>query len=187
MDTAAAQAVDRDTSAGGDATEASPDPLPRVAMYLRRSGMHDDQAVRRICGWLDQQIDADVTEPTLRTEAALRHLDQWLQGLPASMGGGVDPGRFGLATVSMLGPMLEQLAESLDQQVSPAELGEQMQRGVERWPRSILPVCAELEMPRQPLGNLPAVLRGEFWSGTYRWVIPTARTRRGVAAEEAAS
>ena len=186
MDTAAEQAVARDSSAGGDAAEAVPDPLPRVAAYLRRIGMQDGGAIRRVCGWLNRQVDPAVADPALRTEAALRHFDQWMHELPAAVGAGVDQSRVGVAVLSQFGPMLECLAESLDEERSAADLAEHLQRCVERWPRGILPVCAELEMPRQPLGDLPAVLRGEFWSGTYRWVTPAARDRRRAAAEEAA-
>ena len=123
----------------------------------------------------------------LRTEAALRHFDAWMHNLPAALGAGVDEGRLGVVSLSQFGPMLECLAESLDEEQSAAGLAERLQQCVERWPRGILPVCAELDMPRQPLGDLPAVLRGEFWSGTYRWAIPTARARQQAPAEEPAS
>ncbi len=35
-----------------------------------------------------------------------------------------------------------------------------------------VPLAHPQDMPRQPLGNLPAVLRSEFWGGTYRWILP---------------
>lgn len=38
--------------------------------------------------------------------------------------------------------------------------------------RAWLPTARPKAMPRQPLGDLPAVLRGSFWSRTARWAWP---------------
>ncbi|MEE9405211.1 MAG: hypothetical protein V3V20_09980, partial [Algisphaera sp.] len=35
-------------------------------------------------------------------------------------------------------------------------------------PGGVLPTFPQQEMPRQPLGALPAVLRGQFWTTPYR-------------------
>ncbi len=187
MDTAAEQAVETrpDTDADGGPAADPRGPLPRVAAYLRRLGMQDDAAIRRVCTWLDRQVDDGLTDPKRRTEAALRHFDHWMQELPAALGLAGEPSRFAVAALSRFGPMLECFAESLDDERSAEALAAHFKRCMDRWPRGILPVCAELEMPRQPLGELPGVLRGEFWSGTYRWVIPTARARRPLSEEAA--
>ncbi len=48
-----------------------------------------------------------------------------------------------------------------------------------------LPAPRYTPMPRQPLGDLPAVLRGSFWSGTARWAWPRRlRARASVAAAQ---
>ncbi len=45
-------------------------------------------------------------------------------------------------------------------------------------PHGVLPHLPRQEMHRQPLGELPAVLQGEFWSGTYRWVVPVGSSTK---------
>ncbi|MEM7578154.1 MAG: hypothetical protein AAF328_11855 [Planctomycetota bacterium] len=47
--------------------------------------------------------------------------------------------------------------------------------------RPWLPQAKPKAMPRQPLGDLPAVLRGSFWSRTARWAWP--RFGRGAHAD----
>ncbi len=50
-------------------------------------------------------------------------------------------------------------------------------------PGGVLPAHRQQEMPRQPLGALPAVLRSQFWSSAYRFG-PFGNRRNSAAADE---
>jgi len=47
----------------------------------------------------------------------------------------------------------------------------------------VLPLHPQQEMPRQPLGALPAVLRSQFWTSAYR-LGPFGNRRNSAAADD---
>ena len=50
-------------------------------------------------------------------------------------------------------------------------------------PGGVLPAHPRQEMPRQPLGALPAVLRSQFWTSAYRFG-PFGNRRNSAAADD---
>lgn len=137
--------------------------------YLRALGVSDEGSAQRITDILASRVDPDVTDPAHRFEAMLEALDRWLSDLPASLGMKDRQAQVGFATTLDLGAWLNRFPEALSE---PAALLEALRPAVEAWPHGVLPALPEQEMHRQPLGELPGVLRGEFWSSTYRWALP---------------
>ncbi len=78
--------------------------------------------------------------------------------------------------MALYGPDL--LNAQPDALVHPTPLLQSLRQHLEAWPHGVLPNLPPTEMHRQLLGNLPSVLRGEFWSGTYRWAMPASLRRR---------
>lgn len=145
------------------------EPEAQVAAYLRALGVANAQSVQRITQTLASRVDPDVTDPTHRFEAMLEALDRWLAGLPDALGMSDRPAQVGFVTALDLGQWLDRFPEAIAQ---PQALLEKLRPVVQAWPHGVLPMLPEQEMHRQPLGELPGVLRGEFWSSTYRWALP---------------
>ncbi|MEO1235697.1 MAG: hypothetical protein AAFX76_02795 [Planctomycetota bacterium] len=142
----------------------------RVRAYLHTLGV-GDAAAEQHARTLDARIDPELTDPPKRVAAMLEALDRWTEALPAQLGL-PDAGDRVAATLALhLGELLDRHPEALaDADALIRSLAERLNG----YPNGLLPVWPRREMHRQPLGDLPGVLRGEFWSGTYRWVIPAA-------------
>ena len=157
------------------------DAVRRVAEYLLTWGVGEASA-RRIAQTLDARIDPQVEESTKRCEAMLEALDRWTDELPDALGMPHEADRVALVVAIYGGRLLEAHPEAFER---PAECLEAIRGHLDAWENGVLPKLEHQEMHRQPLGDLPAVLRGEFWSGTYRWVMPSSdRSVRSAAPTE---
>lgn len=157
-----------------------PDPAVRVRAYLGSLGV-GESAADRLWRGLEQQVDADVTEPGKRTAAMIAALDHWFEALPEKLDLPEQFDRVGFVAAMHWGRLLDQHPGCLE---DPAGLIADLQQRLDGWPDGVLPNWERQTMDRQPLGELPTVLRGEFWSGTYRWFVPVGastgqRFRRG--------
>jgi hypothetical protein len=150
----------------------------RVVAYLHALGV-TDPAARQVAQTLDSRIDPntqDAADPAMRAEAMLEALDRWCDALPEALGLQRDAARVAFALSRKLGGWLSDKPEALD---DPTVLVSELTRYLDHWPQGVLPALPHQRMHRQPLGDLPAVLRGAFWSGTYRWVLPSANRNVG--------
>ena len=166
------------------------DPTAAVQRYLEAYGLTPVNASRVAADLQCQQHAAstgsgDTTasevgpEPSADAEHRARHLLEafirWTQNLGEHLEPRVEPAKVVWA-MTLYGPEL--LNRHPDAIVHPDPLLEDLRDHLEAWPHGVLPQLPPREMHRQPLGELPSVLRGEFWSGTYRWAMP-AGARRG--------
>ncbi|MEM8738197.1 MAG: hypothetical protein AAGG38_06930 [Planctomycetota bacterium] len=130
---------------------------------------------QRLIQSLDARIDPSLTDPSKRKIAMLEALDRWAEELPSRLGAADAPGRVAFVWSMHMARLLEKYPDSLeDADPLLRELGGL----VAAHPQGLLPAWPTRSMDRQPLGELPGVLRGEFWSGTYRWVMPTTDKSR---------
>ncbi|MEM6457903.1 MAG: hypothetical protein AAF710_00765 [Planctomycetota bacterium] len=147
---------------------AAPDAEQRVAAYLAALGVGAASA-DRVAQALGRQIDPALADPAERAAAMLESLDRWADSLPQTLGLADTDGRVAFVLATHLGPLLDRHPEAIE---SPDTAVEMLRELLNRYPNGLLPDWPRREMPRQPLGELPSVLTGEFWSGTYRWAIP---------------
>lgn len=157
-------------SSAGDATNPCPDARQRVELYLRDLGMTPAPAAT-VAATLDRRIDPELTDPTRRAVAMLEAFDRWTDQLPEALGLSSQAGRVAFALSRELGPWLSEAPQAFDE---PTVLIGRIKKHLDAWPGGLLPALPHQTMHRQPLGDLPKVLRGAFWSGTYRWVMPNA-------------
>lgn len=149
--------------------------IERVVAYLAQLGVGSEVALR-LANTLDARIDPGEIDPARRTAAMLEVFDRWQDELPAKLELPEHADRVAFVAAMHLGRLLNQHPEALD---DPAGLVASMRPLLEERPHGVLPNWPRQKMHRQPLGELPAVLQGEFWSGTYRWVVPVgASTKR---------
>ncbi|MEM9881685.1 MAG: hypothetical protein AAF800_02060 [Planctomycetota bacterium] len=158
----------------------SHDATQRILAYLVALGVGPASA-DRVAEALDRRIDPAVTNPAERAAAMLEGLDRWADGLPQTLGLADTDGRVAFALATHLGPLLDRHPEAIDRSDAAAEM---LREPLNHYPNGLLPDWPRRGMPRQPLGELPSVLTGEFWSGTYRWVMPAVdRGVRGMRSE----
>jgi len=149
--------------------------VERVVAYFAKLGVGSDVALR-LTNTLDGRIDPDEIDPVRRAAAMLDAFDRWADGLPGVLDMAEQADRVAFALASHLGRLLNQHPDALD---DPAGLAESLRPHLDARPHGVLPHLPRQTMKRQALGDLPAVLQGEFWSGTYRWVVPVgASTKR---------
>lgn len=172
-----------DPTTGPEASAPVPAPqtaADRVAAYLAGLGVGPASAERLVAA-LDSRVDVLITESGPRTAAMLETLDRWTDALAGQLGLIDQSDRVGFVVAMHLGRLLDQYPGAID---DPAPLLEVLQQKLDGWPLGVLPNWQRATMHRQPLGELPGVLQGQFWSGTYRWVVPVGastgrRFRRG--------
>lgn len=157
-----------------------PDPVVRVTAYLQSLGV-GAAASERLVRCLEKRVDAEVTEPGKRTAAMIEALDRWFEALPEKLELPQHFDRVGFVAAMHLGRLLNQYPDCME---DAAGLIAELRQRLDGWPDGVLPNWERQAMHRQPLGELPGVLRGQFWSGTYRWVVPVGastgrRFRRG--------
>lgn len=149
--------------------------IERVVAYFAALGVEPETALR-LSNTLDQRIASEEDEPGKRTQLMLEAFDRWAEELPDAMGLSEAADRIAFVLATHLGRLLNQHPEALGDTTG---LADSIKPLLDARPHGILPGLPRQEMHRQPLGDLPAVLQGEFWSGTYRWVVPVgAGTRR---------
>ena len=149
--------------------------IERVTAYFVQLGVNGDTALR-FANTLDARLDPDETNPARRTAMMLEAFDRWSDELPSVLGMKPQADRVAFVAAMHLGRLLNQHPEALER---PEALAEALRPLLDERPHGVLPNLPRQEMHRQPLGELPAVLQGEFWSGTYRWVVPVgASTKR---------
>lgn len=171
----AAPEMPRPTDRGGAQAADPRTAVERVVAYFAQLGVGSDVALR-FANTLDGRLDPSEIDPARRTALMLEAFDRWADGLPSVLGMTKHADRVAFAVATHLGRLLNQHPEALD---DPAGLAESLRSPLDARPHGVLPNLPRQEMHRQPLGELPAVLQGEFWSGTYRWVVPVgASTKR---------
>ncbi|MEM1447237.1 MAG: hypothetical protein AAGF84_14350 [Planctomycetota bacterium] len=147
----------------------------RVTAYFAQLGVNGETALR-FANTLDARLDPDENNLARRTAMMLEAFDRWSNELPSVLGMKAQADRVAFVAAMHLGRLLNQHPEALEQ---PEALAEALRPLLDERPHGVLPNLPRQEMHRQPLGELPAVLQGEFWSGTYRWVVPVgASTKR---------
>ncbi|MEM9417929.1 MAG: hypothetical protein AAGA25_02595 [Planctomycetota bacterium] len=160
-----------DNTPAGDTRSA----VERAVAYFVALGVGGETALT-LTNTLDQRIDPSEDDSARRTELILEAFDRWTDELPALMGMNDEADRVSFTLANHLGRLLNQHPDALD---LPDDFITAMKPLLEDHPHGILPNMPRQEMHRQPLGDLPSVLQGEFWSGTYRWVAPVgASTKR---------
>ncbi|MEM9913840.1 MAG: hypothetical protein AAF911_02645 [Planctomycetota bacterium] len=149
--------------------------IERVTVYFAQLGVNGETALR-FANTLGARLDPDETDPARRTTMMLEAFDRWSDELPSVLGMKAQADRVAFVAAMHLGRLLNQHPEALEQ---PEALADALRPLLDERPHGVLPNLPRQEMHRQPLGELPAVLQGEFWSGTYRWVVPVgASTKR---------
>lgn len=149
--------------------------IERVVAYFAQLGVGGDTALR-LANTLDRRIDPQEIDPARRTALMLEAFDRWADELPALLGMSAQADRVAFVVATHLGRLLNEFPEALEQ---PQALVEALRPHLDARPNGVLPNWTRQTMHRQPLGELPGVLQGEFWSGTYRWVVPVgASTKR---------
>jgi hypothetical protein len=168
----------------GGSAPADPPALAKVIDYLTAWGVEPDAAAV-VARSLDSRVGPDVQDAPARSAAMLEAFEQWTEELAPTIAPPAEPHRVAFV-MATLGPRL--LTDHPDALDHPAQMRAEFERLMRVWEHGVLPTLPQREMHRQPLGKLPAVLRGEFWSGTYRWVMPSAeRALRKTAKSVAAS
>ena len=120
---------------------------------------------RRVSDWLARVPEAE--RPELRAggagamQAALDTFERWLQ---RDLGVEAPP--------IALGRLLTQHPDAL---THPEPLRNALAGAAD--PPPAMPVGADRTMVRQPLGRLPAVMRGTFWKKSWSWARPQPRPR----------
>ncbi|MEM7627202.1 MAG: hypothetical protein AAF333_16525 [Planctomycetota bacterium] len=150
-----------------DRAAASP-AVQRVVDYLRGWGVGDASA-RTLAETLDTRIDPAVDDAAKRGTAMLEALERWTDGLANELGLSGEADRVAFVMAVYGARLLDAHPEAL---LQSADLLDDLRGHLDVWEHGVLPKLEPQEMHRQPLGDLPMVLRGEFWSGTYRWVMP---------------
>ncbi len=187
--------VNESETASAPATDAGVSGVSRLSLYLSSIGMNNPESIRTLAQWVrdrtvQQHADTqDYGPATPGVGQLIRCFDDWLNTLPGHIGMSGEAGRAAIASRCNLGGLLDEHASAIaagDGLTLPEAMADQMRECAGQWPRGVLPICAPLEMHRQPLGELPAVLRGEFWQGTYKWVLPGDKAVSGELAEETA-
>lgn len=149
--------------------------IERVVAYFAQLGVGSDTALR-MANTLDRRIDPEEIDPARRTVSMLEAFDRWADELPTTLGMSAQADRVAFVVATHLGRLLNQFPDALEQ---PQALAEALRPHLDARPHGVLPNWPRQKMHRQPLGELPGVLQGEFWSGTYRWVVPVgASTKR---------
>ncbi len=167
----------RRADGGTSPPAASPDDAAMrcVIAYLRELGVGEASA-QRVAEALSRRIDPD-TAASGRVVAMLEALDRWADQLPETLGLERETAHVAFALARRLGAWLDAKPHAI---ADPTLLLDELRRELDAWPQGLLPTLPHQTMHRQPLGDLPAVLRSAFWSGTYRWVLPP-QAGRGVA------
>jgi hypothetical protein len=145
----------------GSATE-------RVRRYFVALGLNPDAAAT-LTDQLEQRMDPQLEDPTARATDMLEAFDRWIDELPAALGRPTDAARIKLL-FSLFGPAL--LGEHPEALRQPDQLAGPLDDLLDAWPHGLLPNLPHQTMTRQPLGELPSVMRGDFWTSTYRWALP---------------
>ena len=89
--------------------------------------------------------------------------------------------RFTLARY--LGPLLSEHPDAPVDPAAAAAFTAELAHHHDARPGGVLPAHPHQEMPRQPLGALPAVLRSQFWTSAYRFG-PFGNRRNSAAADD---
>ena len=165
-------ATDPTSSSTPDTTSARP-ARQRVADYLVALGM-PASATDAVVDELDRRIDPEFSEPARRAAAMIEAFDHWVASLQHRLDPPADAARVELIFALYGGEMLAKHPGALRE---PTALLAELQKHLDACPQGVLPTFAHQKMHRQPLGELPSVLSGDFWSGTYRWAMP-ANPRR---------
>lgn len=180
MGRAVSVTADTSTNPNTAATPADADPptdspataVAKVSAYLQALEVEAD-AAQRIAEALDKRIDPDVADAAARTTAMLEAFDRWGDELASEIEVPEDADRVALVLALYGGRLLSDHPEGFDE---PAALRDAVRSHLDAWEHGVLPAWPRQEMHRQPLGELPMVMRGEFWSGTYRWAMPASST-----------
>lgn len=145
-----------------------PPAVQRVVDYLVAWGVGEASA-RTLTEALDNRIDPEVNEDRPRSAAMLEALDRWTDGLADELNAPGDADRVAFVMAVYGARLLDAHPDAL---THPGALLDAVRGHLNVWEHGVSPKLEHQAMHRQPLGDLPMVLRGEFWSGTYRWVMP---------------
>lgn len=162
----------------------------RLAAYAAALGVTDADAAARLAAALRQRAaDAPDTGDTPTVPDAIAALDGFLDELAARVADDPDaePRRSPAAVRFTLARHLAALLTAHpDAPADPAAadaLAAALARHHDALPGGVLPTHPHQEMPRQPLGALPAVLRSQFWTSAYRFG-PFGNRRNSAAADD---
>ena len=155
----------------------------RVVAYLRALGV-GEAAADEVAEQLERRIETESDDPARRAEAMLEAFDRWSDELPAALNFDERSSHVSLLLANHLGLWLTDQPRAIDE---PALLEPAIRQKLGAAEHGLLPQFEHQTMHRQPLGALPGLLRGEFWSGTYRWVMPSGDRGAKPAAEKKSS
>ncbi len=185
--------------AGGDAVDhdhaaVTHDARHRIAGYLFAWGFRDRVARETVLRELTAQLgERAETRANLGVVESVARVQAWFEDLLNRTAGNTaphDPAR--LAAKQWLTQRLPALlvehpdAFTNPQVVADAARSELRDPDDRQGPAAPppLPKAHPMDMPRQPLGDLPVVLRGSFWVSTARWAWPQ-RLRRSQSRDAA--
>ena len=144
--------------------------------YLQAWGV-EPEAAHTLADTLDTRVDGSKTQAAERAAAILEALDAWTGSLPELLGLPEEADRVALVVAVYGARLLSAHPGCLD---DPAALLDAVRDHLGAWTHGTSPKLDRQEMHRQPLGELPRVLRGEFWSGTcLLYTSPSPRDQRG--------